>query len=68
MDFESIVRKVIVEALRILPVGDSRENFLQQLFDICDQTRSERVFNDFCSIKNKTEKLKCRDRISKRLL
>ena len=68
MDFESIVRKVIIEALRILPVGDSRENFLQQLFDICDQTRSERVFNDFCSIKNETEKLKCRDRISKRLL
>jgi hypothetical protein len=68
MDFESIVRKVIIKALGILPVGDSRENFLQQLFDICDQTRSERVFNDFCSIKNETEKLKCRDRISKRLL
>lgn len=68
MDFEAIVRKIIVEALRVLPVGDYRERFLQQLFDICDQIRSEKVFNDFCSIKNETEKLKCRDRISKRLL
>jgi hypothetical protein len=68
MEFEDIVRKIIVEALRVLPVGDNREKFLQNLFDICDQTRGEKVFNDFCSIKNEAEKVKCHNRIEKRLL
>ncbi|MBC8461589.1 MAG: hypothetical protein H8D67_26740 [Deltaproteobacteria bacterium] len=66
IDFESIVRKVIVEALRVLPPGDDRERFLKYLFDICDHTRSEKVFKDFCSIKDVTEKARCRDRILKR--
>jgi len=68
VDFESIVRQVIVESLRVLPVGDGRKTFLKNLFDIGDQTRSERVFNNFCSIKSDTEKAKCHERISKRLL
>jgi hypothetical protein len=66
IDFEVIVRKIIVETLRILPNSGYREKFLKQLFDICDQTRGEKVFNDFCSIKNETEKLKCRNRILNR--
>ena len=68
MDFEAIVRKIIVQALRVLPNSGYRERFLLQLFDICDKTRGEKVFNDFCSIKNEAQKVKCRDRISNRLL
>ena len=68
MDFEDIIRKIIVEALRVLPVGDHRKKYLQKLFDICDQTRGDKVFNDFCSIKNEVEKVNCHDRIAKRLL
>jgi hypothetical protein len=66
--FEKIVRMVIVEALRKTPVGDScREAFLKRLFDVCDQTRAEQVYNDFCVIKDQYEKNRCFDRISKRL-
>ena len=68
LDFETIVRKIIVEALRVFPVGDDRKIFLKQLFDICDQTRSKKVFSDFCAIKDENEKIRCHDKISKRLL
>lgn len=67
MDFEQVVRHVIVEALKVIPVGDDRDRFLKDLFDVCDQTRSSKVYNDFCSIKSNTEKEKCCERISKRL-
>lgn len=68
MDFETIVRKIIVEALTVFPVGDDRGIFLKQLFDICDQTRSEKVFSDFCAIKDENEMIRCRDRISRQLI
>ena len=67
IDFEQVVRQVIVESLRAIPNGDDRDIFLKDLFDICDQTRSEKIYNDFCSIKSKTEKTNCRERISRRL-
>lgn len=68
IEFETIVRKVIVEAIKVLPVDDiNRKGFLQQLFDVCDLTRVDKVFSDFCSIKNKNERKKCFNLISKRL-
>lgn len=67
-DFEAIVRNVIVSALRIIPSSDDdRKNFLEQLFPICDQTRAEQVFNEFCKIKDESEKRNCFKRISKRI-
>jgi hypothetical protein len=67
-DFESIVRNLIVTALRALPSGDdNRKEFLKQLFDICDQTKVENVYNDFCKIKNESEKRSCFNRISKHI-
>lgn len=68
LDFENIVRKIFVEALRVFPTGDDRKIFLKQLFNICDQTRGEKVFSDFCAIKDKDEKIRCHEKISKRLL
>ncbi|KFO68941.1 hypothetical protein ER57_00530 [Smithella sp. SCADC] len=67
-DFETIVRNVLVSALRTIPSNDvDRQNFLEQLFPICDQTRAEQVFNDFCKIKDKYEKENCFKKISKRI-
>ena len=69
MDFEATVRKIIVEAVKRVPHDDnSRKGFLEQLFDVCDQTRSEMVFSDFFSIKGQRERRTCFDRISNRLL
>lgn len=67
MDFEQVVRHVIVESLRVVPIGVDRDRFLKNLFDIGDETRSEKVYNNFCSIKNNFEKTKCFERISERL-
>ncbi len=64
MDFESIVRKIIVEALRVIPLGDDRKKFLKKLFDVCDRTRSEKVLSDFSLIKDENEKAKCLEQIS----
>jgi len=67
-DFEAIVRNVIVAALRTLPSSDdNRKNFLKKLFDICDLTRAEKVFNEFCKIRDESEKGNCFKRISKRI-
>jgi hypothetical protein len=66
--FETIVRDVLVSALRTIPSNDDdRNNFLKQLFPICDQTRAEQVFNDFCKIKDESEKENCFKKISKRI-
>lgn len=67
LDFEQVVRQVIVESLVAIPIDPDRDIFLKDLFDICDQTRSEKVYNDFCSIKSRTEKTNCCERISKSL-
>lgn len=58
LDFETVVREIMVEAIRVIPVEDDRKIFLKQLFDVCDKTRSEMVFNDFCAIKDKDEKIR----------
>lgn len=68
LDFENVVRKIILEALRVFPTGDDRKVFLKQLSDICDQTRGEKVFSDFCAIKDDNEKNRCYEKISKRLI
>jgi hypothetical protein len=68
IDFETVVRKIIVEALKALPDSDNdRVAYLKQLFDVSDQNRTEKVYSDFCSIKSETEKRKCFDLISSRL-
>lgn len=68
IDFEAVVRSAIISALRTLPRGDEgRKKFLKQLFDICDQTRAEYVFNEFCKIKNEDRKENCFKRISERI-
>ena len=54
-DFETIVRNVIVSALRTIPSSDGvRKDFLEQLFPICDQKRAEQAFNQFCKIKDES--------------
>lgn len=69
MDFEAVVRKIIVEAVKTVPSDEnSRKGFLEQLFDVCDQTRSEKVLSDFFSIKGESERKACFDRISNRHL
>jgi hypothetical protein len=66
--FETIVRNVIVSALKTIPSSyDDRKNFLEQLFPICDQTRAEQVFYQFCTIKGDSEKVNCFKRISERI-
>jgi len=66
IDFETIVRKIIIEALRVFPNGNERRVYLKRHFDICDKDRSLKVYNDFCSIKKEAEKANCRDLILKR--
>lgn len=67
-DFETVVRNIIIEALKVLPKNDNdRVAYLKKLFDVSDQDRAEKVFNDFCSIKCESVKRNCFDRISNRL-
>ena len=67
IDLETVVRNIIVEALKTLPKKDKdRVAYLKQLFDVSDQDRSQRAFSDFCSIKCETEKRKLYNRISNR--
>lgn len=69
IDFEIVVRKIIVKAIKALPDSDNdRMAYLKQLFDVSDQDRAKKVFSDFCSIKSETEKRKCFDLILSRLL
>jgi hypothetical protein len=68
VEFENIVRKVIIEAIKTFPEDDSeRMDFLKQLFDVCDGDKATQVYQDFCSIKETAEKKRCFDLISKRL-
>jgi len=68
VNFETVVRNIIVEALKALPENDKdRKVYLKQLFDVSDQDRSERAFSDFCSIKCESEKKKFYHRISDRI-
>lgn len=68
IEFESIVRKVIIEAVNALPEDEAnRKAFLKQLFDVCDGDRATKVHQDFCAIKDTNETKRCFDLISKRL-
>lgn len=69
IDFEVVIRKIIVKALRVLPEKEiDRVSYLKKLFDVSDKDRAEKVFSDFCSVKNETEKRRCFDRISSRFI
>ncbi|MFA4901444.1 MAG: hypothetical protein WC600_01735 [Desulfobaccales bacterium] len=66
--FESIVREIIKEAIKSVPEGEeNRKVFLKRLFDVCDGDRATKVYQDFCAIKDATEKNRCFDSISKHL-
>jgi len=68
-DFESIVRKIIIQALITLPENDrDREVYLKNLFDVSDQHRSEQVFSDFCSVKDHPERKRLLNRISEYMM
>ena len=68
IDFEVVIRKMLVKALRKLPEKETdRVSYLKKLFDVSDNDRAEKVFSDFCSVKNETEKKRCFNRISGRL-
>jgi hypothetical protein len=63
--FENIVRKVIIETLKVLPENElEREKFLKGLFDVSDQDRANKVYQDFCAIKDLNEKRRCFNLIS----
>lgn len=50
-EFESIVRSILVEAIRSLPSDESqRKSQLSQLFDISDEDRCEKISTDFFRI------------------
>lgn len=64
-DFESVVRRIIIQALKTLPENDKdRKAYLKNLFDVSDQDRSEQAFSDFCSVRDQLEKKNLFDRIS----
>ena len=64
-DFESVVRSIIIQALKTLPENDKdRKAYLKNLFDVSDQDRSEQAFSDFCSVRDRSEKNNLFDRIS----
>lgn len=68
IDLEIVLRKILVIALRVLPEDEKgRVSYLKTLFDVSDEDRAEKVFSDFCKIKNETEKSKCSGRISDRV-
>jgi hypothetical protein len=68
IEFESIVRKVIIEAINVLPEDEeNRKAFLKHIFDVCDGDRATKVHQDFCAIKDTNEKKRCVDLISKRV-
>jgi len=68
VDLEKIVREVMKVAVKNLPEDDvNRVGFLKSLFDIDDQARASKVFEDFCVIRDANEKQRCFDLISKRL-
>jgi len=67
--FEKIVRMTIVEALKKAPADNAcRETFLKELYEVPDSTRSEKIYADFCGIKDQNEKNKCFTRLSKRVV
>lgn len=64
-DLEVVLRQILVQALRVLPEEESnRISYLKALFDVTDKDRAEKVFSDFCKIKNDNEKSKCTERIA----
>lgn len=68
IDLEIVVRQILIKALRYLPVKEKdRISYLKSLFDISDKDRTEKVFSDFCSVKDEAEKRKCFDLIANRL-
>jgi hypothetical protein len=49
--FESLIRAVLVEALRVLPSNDEeRTAVLKRIYDVDDNQRAEKVKQDFRSI------------------
>ena len=67
-EFETILRWVIIEAVRKLPFDDAdRKTFLKNLFDVSDQARADTVLGDFCAIKDENEQKRCFNLMAKRI-
>lgn len=67
--FEKIVRMTIVEALRKIPADNAcRETFLKELYEVPNSKRVEKIYTDFCGIKDQNEKNKCFVRLLKRIV
>lgn len=59
------LRQILIQALRVLLKEENdRISYLKELFDVTDEDRAEKVFSDFCQIKNDNEKSKCSERIA----
>ncbi len=68
IDLEIVVRQILIKALRDLPAKEKdRISYLKSLFDVSEKDRAEKIFSDFCSVKDEAEKRKCFDLIASRL-
>jgi hypothetical protein len=66
-DVEDVVRKVLVESLRKVPAEeDERKAHLGNLWDISDGDRAQKLYEDFCNIKDSGERSRLLDRLSRR--
>jgi len=69
MEFELLVRRVIVSALTAAPSDESdRRLYLARLFDLSDEDRAERLREDFSAIKDEDVKAKLVDSLRSRAL
>ena len=63
-----ITRKAIVECLRRVPASDDeRKGFLAQLYDIADEDRAKKLYNDFGKISDQRAKAGLVARMGRRL-
>ena len=66
-EFEDIVRRFLVECLRNLPAGEEqRKAALGKLWDVSDDDRAQKLFEDFAKIQSPLEKSLLLQRLSKR--
>jgi hypothetical protein len=66
-DFETVFRSILVGALRQLPAEEAARNeLLTRLYDVPDEARSEKVFQDYCSISSDEVRRSLLQRLAKR--
>ena len=66
-DFEDIVRRILLEGLCNLPAGEEqRKAALGKPWDVSDDDRAQKLFEDFAKIQNPREKSLLLQHLSKR--